>query len=87
MDDIIDEQEYQVLNWARKIAVMNKQDLSSHFKKLSKTARKQLASIPFINSQPKTANFPFTLPLPPSHQIAQLSPASNSRATKPEFKM
>ena len=28
MDDTICEQEYQVLNWARKIEVMNKQELS-----------------------------------------------------------
>ncbi|KAK6092129.1 hypothetical protein MT418_007384 [Batrachochytrium dendrobatidis] len=84
MDDTICEQEYQVLNWARKIAVMNKQELSAHFKKLSKTAKKQLASIPVINSQPKTASFPFVLSLPASeHQNDQLSPASTVRNESP----
>jgi hypothetical protein len=84
MDDTISEQEYQVLHWARKIAVMNKQELSAHFKKLSKTAKKQLASIPVINSQPKTASFPFVLPLTASgHQNAQLSPASTARNESP----
>jgi hypothetical protein len=45
MDVTIREQEYQVLNWARKIAVMNKQELSD-----PNPAKKQLASIPVINS-------------------------------------
>jgi hypothetical protein len=63
---------------------MDKQELLNHFKKLSKTARKQLASIPVINSQPKTATFPFTLSLPSSqNQTVQLSPASTSRAESP----
>ena len=63
---------------------MDKQLLSAHFKKLSKTARKQLLAIPVINSQPKTATFPFTLPLSSSqHQNSQLSPASTSRAESP----
>lgn len=84
MDDTISEQAYQVLNWARKIAVMNKQERSAHFKKLSKTAKKQLASIPVINSQPKTASFPLVLPLTASeHQNAQLSPASTARNESP----
>jgi hypothetical protein len=84
MDDTISEQAYQVLNWARKIAVMNKQELSAHFKKLSKTAKKQLASLPVINSQPKTASFPFVLFLPASeNQNAQLSPASTARNESP----
>lgn len=79
MDDTISEQEYQVLHWARNIAVMNKKELSAHFKKLSKTAKKKLASIPVINSQPKTASFPFVLPLTASgHQNAQLSPVSTA---------
>ncbi len=82
MEETISEQEYQVLNWARKIAVMNNQELS--VKTLSKTAKKQLASIPVINSQPKTASFPFVLYLPASeHQNAQLSPASTVRIESP----
>ncbi|KAJ2995209.1 hypothetical protein HDV02_000938 [Globomyces sp. JEL0801] len=81
MDDTISEQAYQVLNWARKIAVMNKQERSAHFKKLSK---KQLASLPVINSQPKTASFPFVLFLPVSeNQNVQLSPASTARNESP----
>ncbi|KAJ8322726.1 hypothetical protein O5D80_008265 [Batrachochytrium dendrobatidis] len=84
MDDTICEQEYQVFNWARKIAVMNNQEFSAHFKKLSKTAKKQLASIPVINSQPKTASFPFVLSLPASeHQNDRLSPASTARNESP----
>ncbi|EGF79211.1 hypothetical protein BATDEDRAFT_89883 [Batrachochytrium dendrobatidis JAM81] len=84
MDDTICEEEYQVLNWVRKIAVMNNQELSAHFKKLSKTAKKQLASIPVINSQPKTASFPFVLSLPASgHQNDRLSPASTARNESP----
>jgi hypothetical protein len=81
MDESISELEYQLLNWARKIAVMEKQQLSSHFKKLSKTARKQLGSIPVINSQPKTAIFPFVLAS--QHQQEQLSPVSTSRTESP----
>jgi len=75
MDIQLSEQEYQLLNWARRVAIMDKQELSLHFKKMSKTTKKQLASIPVINSQPKTATFPFIVPLPSSqHQIEQLSP-------------
>lgn len=84
MNEPITEQEYQILNWSRKVAVMDKQELSVHFKKLSKTSKKHLLAIPVINSQPKTATFPFTLPLPSSqHQPVQLSPASTSRAESP----
>ncbi len=81
MEETLSEKDYQILNWARKIAVMEKQQLSSHFKKLSKTARKQLGSIPVINSQPKTAIFPFVLAS--QHQQEQLSPVSTSRTESP----
>jgi hypothetical protein len=66
----LSEQEYQLLNWARIVAIMDKQELSLHFKKISKTAKKQLSSIPVINSQPKTATFPFILPLPSSEPLS-----------------
>ena len=69
MEDTISDQEYQILNWARKMVVMDKHELSTHFKKLSKTSKKHLLAIPVINSQPLTATFPFTLPLPSSQHL------------------
>ena len=85
MDDTISEQEYQVLNWATEIAEINSQELSTHFKTLSKTAKKQLASTPVINSQPKTASFPFNLFLPSSEHQKQLSSANTARNELPTW--
>lgn len=65
------EQEYQLLNWARIVARFDKQELSLHFKKISKTAKKQLSSIPVINSQPPSSQ----------HQIEQLSPTITESPT------
>ena len=53
----IPETGFQFLNLCREWAILDQKDLYSKYTKLSKTAIKQLASIPVINQQLKNADF------------------------------
>ena len=52
----------QLLNWARKAALMNEDDFSKEYNDFSAAARKQMASFPLINSMPTDCSFPWNPP-------------------------
>ena len=58
----IPETGFQFLNLCREWAILDQKDFYSKYTKLSKTAIKQLASIPVINQQLKNADFPWMPP-------------------------
>jgi hypothetical protein len=51
----------QLLNWARKIAIMNEDDFSTEYNEFSATAKKQIASFPLINTMSADCSFPWIL--------------------------
>ena len=67
----IPETGFQFLNLCREWAILDQKDFYSKYTKLSKTAIKQLASIPVINQQLKNADFPW---MPPTTALLDVPP-------------
>ena len=53
---------FQLLNWCREMAVMDRRLFHIRFNALSNTSKRQLGTIPGINQQQVTANFPWPAP-------------------------
>ena len=49
----------QLLNWARKAALLNEEEFTKEYNEFSATARKQIASFPLINSMARVCTFPW----------------------------
>ena len=80
----ISESGLQLLNWCRELAVLDQRQFYTRYSKLSKTALKQLSSIPAINQQPEVATFPW---IPPSAPVPfpQATPSPELQAAHPNL--